>query len=50
MRQVVNDRKAARAIGARGRERAIELFSLENTSARLKEELTRIWRNGGGSI
>lgn len=50
MRQVVDDRDTARAIGARGRERAIELFSLEQTSARLEAELKRIWRNGGGSI
>lgn len=49
MRQVLEDRDAARVIGARGRERAIELFSVEQASARLGTELTRIWRSGGGS-
>ena len=50
MRQVVDDRETARAIGARGRERALKLFSLEQTSARLEEEIMRIWRTGGGTI
>jgi glycosyltransferase involved in cell wall biosynthesis len=50
MRQVLEDPDAARAVGARGRERAIELFSRDTTSARLKDEIARIWAIGGGLI
>jgi glycosyltransferase involved in cell wall biosynthesis len=50
MRQVLEDIDAARNVGMHGRRRAKELFSLEHTSRRLKDELTRIWRNGGGRL
>ena len=50
MRQVLEDIEAARKVGVRGRRRVEELFSLEHTSRLLKDELTRIWRNGGGRL
>jgi hypothetical protein len=48
MRQVLENIEEAREIGICGRHRVEELFSLEETSQRLKEELLRIWRDGGG--